>query len=322
MSNPATFPLGAALLLGSSLLLSGCGKPQIECGSPDAQAVVIDVLKEQVRRSAAEAGEDEESGAKLSLSKIRAAVDQLRVSLDAVRTTRDDPNSSKRFCAATLELTIPAATLDDADRARVALNLPAVAATADTIGIENGANRFEVDIEYEVQPTDTGDRVFAEVEGMESFSQFLGEVVAFALSRTRLEDDRRNLEAEESQQRSAEEQALAEGQKLTLESAQAESKLAGQAINVLWQQLPASSRNQLLPAQRTWSRKKDADCRLEGARTSTVSAEMEAARLSCDARYTRERYTYLEQFRGSETEPMASSPEAPAEADSSPADDL
>nr|WP_314447365.1 lysozyme inhibitor LprI family protein [uncultured Sphingomonas sp.] len=322
MGNTAKPWLGAILLLGSSCLLSGCGKPQIECGSPDAQAVVVDVLKEQVRRSAAKAGEDEESGTKLSLSKIRAAVEQLRITLDAVRTTRDDPNSSKRFCAAKLELTMPVATLDDADRARTALDLQGVAAAADTLGIENGANRFEVSIEYEVQPTDTGDRIFAEVEGLESFSQFVGEVVAFALSRTRLEDGQRNLEAEQSQQRSAEEQALAEGQQLTLESAQAESKLANQAINVLWQQLPATSRSQLLSAQRTWGRKKDADCKLEGARTSTVSAEMEAARLSCDARYTRERYTYLEQYRGSETEPSSRVPEAPAETESEPADDL
>lgn len=303
---------GKALLpVLAALVLSACNRSVAECGSDGAKSVVSDILKDAVRKHAAAVGQDEETGARLSLSKIRAAVEQLRITLEDVRTTRTDPNSTKRFCAANLTLVFPAATLDDADAAREAVALPTVASTADNLDIEHSADTYQVAIEYEVQPTDTGDRLFAEIEGLESFSNFVGETIASALSRTRLEDGRRETQAQEMSQRAAEELASAEGQKLALETAQAESRLATQSINALWKELGSSTRAQLLPAQRAWVRKKEADCRLEAAQSSTLQSAAETARLGCDARLTRERYTYLEQFRGYESQPSVPDASAP-----------
>jgi hypothetical protein len=295
---------GFALLLAAStaLGLSACNKAGVTCGSEDAHAVVVDIVKGEVRKRAAESGEDKENGAKLSLSKIRAAVEQLRITLADVRTTREDPNSSKRFCSATLRVVLPASLIEEADRAREVAEMPSISSTADNLNIEHSADTFEVDVEYEVQPTDDGDRLFAEVEGLESFSAFLGESVAWAMSRTRLEDGQREAQALEATQAAAMSVARAEGQKLSLESAQAESALANQSINALWRDLGSATRKELLEAQRSWGRKKDADCRLEGAAASVVPAEAEASRLNCDARITRDRYAYLSQFRGAQSE--------------------
>lgn len=283
--------------------LGGCSPKEVECGSADAQAVVGSIVLEQIRKAASSAGTDEEGAARLSLSKLRATADQLKISLTDVRTSRTDPNSTKRFCAATLKLVVPVAVMDDADRAREVVQLPSVTATADNLGIEYSANRFEVPVEYNVQPTDEGDQVFADVEGVDAVADLFGQVIASAVSRTRLEDGQRLVQAQEVQQKASAAAAMAEGQKLALESAEADSKLAMQSLNTLWGQLPRPSRSQLLEAQRTWVRKKEADCQLVAAQTSIVVGEAEAARLTCDARMTRERYAYLEQFRASEAPP-------------------
>lgn len=71
-----------------------------------------------------------------------------------------------------------------------------------------------------------------------------------------------------------------------------------QTIAAVWKSLSPGTRARLLPQQKAWIRKKDADCRVEAASASTDPAEMEVARLACATRAEQERTTWLQPYRG------------------------
>lgn len=48
-------------------------------------------------------------------------------------------------------------------------------------------------------------------------------------------------------------------------------------------------RQRVLPMQRAWIKRKDAECKIEAANTSTDPTEREAARLQCQARFNNQR---------------------------------
>ena len=51
----------------------------------------------------------------LSLSEIRASIDTLKLTVEDVRTSKQDPNSTKVYCEANVVLNIPLNTIEDAN---------------------------------------------------------------------------------------------------------------------------------------------------------------------------------------------------------------
>jgi uncharacterized protein YecT (DUF1311 family) len=152
-------------------------------------------------------------------------------------------------------------------------------------------------MEFNVQPTDDGTKIFAETETGTPLIQFASEVIAASLLRSQVERGVR-----------ATEQAIADQRTATLESVRTDNKIANQTILAAWQALSSGTRKQYLDSQRAWSRKKDADCRVEAAAQGTDPADIEAARLGCDTRITNERIAWLQDLRASE--PMVGEPAA------------
>jgi uncharacterized protein YecT (DUF1311 family) len=72
-----------------------------------------------------------------------------------------------------------------------------------------------------------------------------------------------------------------------------------------------STRARLLPLERAWIRKKDADCAVESAAASIESMAKETARLICDTRITKDRIGWLANYRddGASFNPTSSSSE-------------
>lgn len=299
------------LALAVPLLLTGCGKGAVECSASYAQEPVISIVREQIEKLASAKARDEDGGRAVSISKIRAAVALLKISLDDIRTSKQDPNSTKRFCVGTLKIAFAGTTLEDANAAREAAGLPTLSALADDNDIERNADRFSVPIEFNVQPTDDGEKVYAETESGNNLFEFAGEALASGLLRSSIEDAQRVARVSEQQRAATIAAAELDSQSATLEMLKNENQLANQTINALWASIPRPTRNQLLNTQRAWSRKKDADCRIEGASASVIAAEIEARRLACDTRVTQQRIAYLEPYR-------SDIPAAPVEAEFTP----
>lgn len=297
--------IAAACLLAVTLL-AGCNRQTAaECSAEDSFTAVIPIVQNRIVEKTRQRIRQTEGAPPASNSRVRATVNQAAMTITDVRTTQADPNSTRRFCVGRLKITIPAQVLQEADRGRQAAGTNTISELADASDIDRNADAFTADIEYNVQPTDDGNRIYAEIENSDSYVNFASEVLAFyllrpAVEQARVERDRAAAEQQriEQQQQQEQEAALAEQRGAILDQARSENRLAEQTINEVWRAVPANVREQLLENQRAWIRRKSADCRIESASASTQPQEREAARLRCDTRVTNDRVRALRQYAG------------------------
>lgn len=296
----------AATLLAVALtacLVLGCNrKPEVTCSSPDATSTTIDLLKDALAKQTYTKANNVDATAGVSKSSIRAAIAQIVFTLEDVRTTKQDPNSTKRFCEGTLKIRFPADQLTNADDARSVAGLGTVTQLADANDVDREADTFSAKFDYDVQPTDTGDKVFAEAEAASPIMSVASDVLASSLLHNALQAAANQVQQQQQEQQAEQNAALSEQKAADLNSAQTDDRLATQSILAVWRAIPASTRTQLLPQQRAWARKKDADCRVEAASASTDPSQMEVARLNCDTRTTQERINFLQQYRDQGTD--------------------
>lgn len=297
--------IGGAALVGALVaawFVVGYGKKtDIECSSPDSISTTVDLLKKALEKETYEKVSGE-NGSTVSKSSVRAAIAQIVISFEDVRTIRRDPNSTKRFCEGTLKIRFPAEDLSNAEEARSAAELGTVTQLADANDVEREADTFSAKVAFDVQPTDIGDKIFAEMETKSPIMNVASEVLASSLLHNVLEQAAAAAQQDEQTQQAQQNAALAEQKAANLNSAKTDNQLAVQSILAVWRSIPPGVRAQLLPQQRAWSRKKDADCRVEAASASTDPAEMEVARLNCDTRVTQERINSLQPYRDTSQE--------------------
>jgi len=300
---------GTAVLaaLAAICALSACDrKPEVTCASPDATSTTITVLKDALVKQVFSKLSNGDSQSAISKANVRAAVAQLAFSFEDLRTTRQDPNSTKRFCEGTLKVRFPAEYLTNAEDARSAAGVGTVTQLADANDVDREADTFSAKADYDVQPTDSGDKVFSETEVGSPLMNVVTEVLASSLLHNIVQSAAAQAQQQQQALQAQQTAALAEQKAANLNSAKTDDQLANQAILAVWRAVTPAARAQLLAQQRAWARKKDADCRVEAASASTDPTEMEVARLTCDGRVTQERIAYLQHYRDQGTD--ASSP--------------
>lgn len=304
MSWFSSWPKWAAIAAVLAVVLAGTlawtrynEPPQVECSSSEAVSTTIDLLKEALAKQTFSKASGTENAQAVSKSSIRAAIAQIVFTLQDVRTTRKDPNSTKRFCEGTLKIRFPAEDLTNADDARSAAGLGTVTQLADANDVDREADTFSAKADYDVQPTDTGDKLFSETETKSPIMNVASEVLASSLLHNVLQQAAAVQQQQQQTQQAQENAALAEQKAANLNSAKTDNQLAQQSILAVWRAIPPATRAQLLPQQRAWVRKKDADCRVEAASASTDPTDMEVARLNCDTRTTQERINLLQPYR-------------------------
>ena len=264
------------------------------CTSEDAKSVTVSLIKDQIIKLVKVRNSD--GSEQLSSSKVRAALSELQLSLDDIRTSKNDPNSTKKFCMGTIKLVAPANVVTDAEEARQLAGEGTLTALADASDVEANANVFTAPLEFNVQPTDDGQKIFASLENGTSALKFFAELVVDDLLYSTVRDAKAQEQQQQQAQAAAQQSALAEQQAANLEEAKTENKLATQNINAVWAGIPSSTRGQMLNLQRAWGRKRNADCRVEASTTSTDPAEVELNRLKCDTRMQNERASALRPY--------------------------
>jgi uncharacterized protein YecT (DUF1311 family) len=288
--RPFKFISAAAI----AALLSGCGVAGADCASEASQQVILSILREQVGK-AAEADLEAEDGTRLAgSSRIGATVAELKMTLEDIRTTKKDPDSTKRFCAGTARIVAPLTMIQDADQTRKLLDMGDVDSLFEQAGLKRSADALSFDIEYSVQPTDKRDKIYGEVEGAGFQLTALGQLVGAHLARREIEGATQAKAAQDAAAAAETARQVQAAQQADLDLSAAENKLAAQKINALWRALPDDTRSQLLELQRAWVRKKAADCDIEAAGASAEAVPREAARLRCDTRMTLARFDELQ----------------------------
>lgn len=172
-------------LLLTALLLAACGKnglsaSKAECSSESTQASLQNAIKDSYEKYV-------KSQDDLDTSKARATFAQIKVNIDNVRTTKEDPNSTKKFCAGTIKLSIPAELLASLEDTVETANKGHFKDVVKPFGLDADANVFSKDIEYSVQPSDDGKSLFTDLDNGKAIVGFLGTLTSIDQMKGRVE---------------------------------------------------------------------------------------------------------------------------------------
>jgi hypothetical protein len=160
-----------------ALLLAGCSGTT-KCDSPDAKAAVLSIISDEVTKQTKSQLGDNISSIGSVNSKIRATLDQVKFSIDDIRTARADPDSTKRFCEGTLKVIFPLNIIAEADEVNADLELPQASAAIEGSGFERSADKFTRSMSFTVQPTDDGQKLFAEIDAFNNVFVAFGDVIS------------------------------------------------------------------------------------------------------------------------------------------------
>lgn len=288
-------------MVGVSICLAGCNKAtEVTCSSDSATAAAAKLVSDAIEKSAREGSAITlPDGSQMRLaddSAIRAAVNLLKITISDIRTTKNDPNSTKKYCTGTMKVVTPLSFQADADRTFSLVKYPSVNDQAATAGVQRNADMFTVDFDYSVQPTDDRQSVVAEADNQALHATFFSQIVLAGALRSKVEGLLQ--QAETLQQQKDAEQAAAQQQVrlADLDQARAENKLSVQSINAAWGNIDHDTRVRIVDVQRAWIKSKDANCRLQAAGASTNPTEVEIARLHCDTTANQGRLDWLRQY--------------------------
>jgi len=297
------------MLLGSAILISSCGSADYsDCGSPDAQKVIDALIKEELGYFVENELDSSDAIGSYDTAKLEMAVKRLKIMLEDVRTSKDDPDSSRSMCQANLRLTIPENVEQTANNARAMAELDNIRKLANQYKIKRKGQSYEANFEYFIQPTDDKKKIFAEIDDNSPTLKFLGEVLSSYLLADQIRDSRIESDmAEAAEQREIRlaEQAELESERemgdaikqqagAEMNEAKVENKMASDRIQAVWLAIPKETRSRLLPLQRAWIQKKLAQCKVESAGSHEIKEQREANRLRCDTRLTAQRINFLE----------------------------
>jgi len=289
----------AAVVLMCAIGLGGCGRlagVTTTCSSDNSTSVTRNLITNTVEKAAIADAKRDDGTYAVSESSIRAAIALLKVSIDDIRTTKEDPNSTKKFCTGTAKVVFPINAIDDADKARALQNQNTVSALADASNVQRNADAFTFSIDYDVQPTDDGKSIFSESDSLTAQTDFLAQVVVSYLLKAQLENQQAQQQQAQQQQAEQEQAAQDQANQADLAQAQADDKLSEQTINAAWQSIDPDTRTQLVADERAWIAAKTANCNVQAAGTSTDPTQREVARLKCDAAANQARLGWMRQY--------------------------
>jgi uncharacterized protein YecT (DUF1311 family) len=286
------------------LSLAACtSKPQVACNDEGSKSVIASILKDGLVKqiTSAFAGQNSDVGFNIDSALIRATVEKISISIADVLTTKRDPNSTKQFCSSTLKLEVPADVVNNADATRSMLSLSNSHQDALRANVDFNANTVTAPLEYSIQPTDDGQKIYGSASQDNAAITFASTLVEQSLVKTMLEKKKaeqvqqQQQQALQAQQRQAEID-LAQGaeNQAALVKAQADIKSANDAINVVWNAGSKEWRQSLLPEQRLWLAQRENECKLKALDTGAPdSAVFNTNRLTCEVDMTNARTEVL-----------------------------
>lgn len=310
--------------------LSACDKvstlTQSGVGCSDAGSLELigslltDNLQSQVRSIAAY----EDTG--IDSANLRASANQVSFTLDDVRTTKKDPNSTKQFCTATLTTTLDADVIKRANFVRDYYDQENLDDGAFQQDINMDGNILTYDLEYAVQPTDDGKKTFGQLQNGMELLDFVATAVVYSLQKNQVQAQKARSQIENTQNAIAEKKAIAEqealvakAEALSIREAAGELALANREIaeelasiaaeqakvkttmdykrnefNALWKSASAETKEALAEGQKEWVAERDDVC-IDIARDAEP-ARQEIARMECITELLGERYYQVKEY--------------------------
>lgn len=265
------------------------------CSSPTAVQLIQKLVTEDIESEARDANKGLPEDRRLDLSKVRAFAGELQFELQDIITTKNDPNSTKKFCEAQLTMRVPSAALDAANRKRKELGRPQVQTAAEDANFKVDLNKFVMKAAFNVQPTDDGQKLYLGLENATTLTRLAGEIVLLAAIGSRTAEPAQTSIQEAARPPASVSKAeplapAVAGTPATgatsdeLASSSASFAAAERDINTLWKALPKPVRDTHLDAQRAFNVEKESVCFKE-ASAAGDGAAFEIAKNKCWTRF-------------------------------------
>jgi len=227
----------------------------------------------------------------IDMGKLRSSLKQITFQVTDVRTNNSDPNSKKSYCATDFIVKLPEQMILDADAARAVYEQNNVAQSAVLSDLSLEQNQLKKEIEYLVQPTDDGKKVFVTLENSDALVHFVSEVAVDSLLKSARQNAAEVAKQEEVKRIAEQNAAVQEYQEVVLAEAKSNLDTANENLNLVWNATTKEVRDQLLAEQKIWLKKRDLECKLESSNTENP----EVYRLNCETNMTVTRTTELRQ---------------------------
>lgn len=295
----------------TAVSLTSCAQftnPTVECGSEESKSSVIQVIKDELNKKSLATLKDflKEGITGIDVAKVRALNQQMNFSLEDVRTNNNDSQSKKKLCVATFNAQLTPEIIQTANESRAMVEASSLQdfALVGEVPFEN--TKLSYNVEYSIQPTDDGKKIYTQVSNTGLAVTFLDQVFQDVL----LKPSRQNRHLEQLQeneqqaQLAAQETAQAEEAaqqqqndqqayaQLQVNEAQVKLNQSNEKINLVWGAFSKEMRGKLLSDQKLWLKKRELECRL----TSVGSDNKEITRIACEQRLTEQRTSELKRI--------------------------
>ncbi len=280
----------------TAVLLGGCDaigakQNKVDCSNKAGLETLKTLITEQAEKELKQA---EHSGAA-----IRATLNKLTLSIEEIRTSKTDPDSTKVFCDASLFLTLPTDFYEDVkvalDAAESGETIEDILESHDYQPSKTAANAFYTQISYELQPTDDGKQIFARTDSaaasaistLAQWSLYKKDILKAAAQAKRAakEETPPSTEEEPSTENTSSEvsQASQSEQKAQLEHAKKAYKQSVARINATYNALSKESQELLRDEQIAFNKEREANCKSSSLQIDGSDIEQEIYRYECAA---------------------------------------
>lgn len=286
-------------LMTCMLLVSGCDKVQsitggsVKCDDENAKQLVVEGFSKTVSDIASKRVKEliDTENVTIDMGKLRSTLQQITFNVNDVRTNNSDPNSKKQYCVTEFVVKVPDQMVKDADAARAVYDENNIAQAAVLSDLSFEVNQLKKEIEYLVQPTDDGKKVYVTLENPDALAYFVRDIAVDSLVKTARQNAAEVAKQDEIKRVAEEEAAAQEYQSVLISEAKTNLDKANENLNLVWNSTTKEVRSRLLDEQKIWLKKRELECKLE----SSNSDNPEVYRINCETNMTTQRTSELRQ---------------------------
>ena len=174
----------------------------IACDNTEALTLVNQVLKDDLTKALENQLKSliSEGAIKdLDPAKLKLSAQSINFTLVDSRTEFVDPNSPKTTCSIDLSTVLPSDLVKKSDEARAKVDRYSTEGQASDLGVDFENNKIKLTLEYTLQPTDKGDKVFALVKNSNNINTLISDTLTYAFLKPQI--DKNEIKLKEAQKK-------------------------------------------------------------------------------------------------------------------------
>ena len=189
------------------LSLSGCGtifSKHLQCDDESANQLIHTILKDDLNKSLENELKQLISAGNikdLDPAKLKLTAQNIQFLTTDSRTDFIDPNSTKTQCSIDLNISIPSDLVKKSDEARSKVDVQNVESQANELGINFTNNKVDLILEYVLQPSDSGEKVFAVLKNTQNINTLVADTLTYAFLKPQIKKNQ--IRPEEEQKKAA-----------------------------------------------------------------------------------------------------------------------